>query len=170
MKKTFFFFFLVLVLKGLVGFIEPFNFSFFSITGRAINLNYCDIERFALEMNRDHSAILETVIFEVPQNRAARTYTGLGNRLLEGTTEPLHQDPGERSSDPTGDCPELACGCLGVSGRGGGWREPAAGLGELSVAIHGWDLLRKVTIIFITLHHSFSSVQSLSHVRLFATP
>ena len=30
----------------------------------------------------------------------------------------VHQDPGERSSDPTGDCPRHACGCPGVSGRG----------------------------------------------------
>ena len=39
--------------------IEPFNFSFFSITGRGIDLDYCDIEWFALEMNRDHSVIFE---------------------------------------------------------------------------------------------------------------
>ena len=38
---------------------EPFNFSFFSITGRGINLDYRDIERFALETNRDHSVIFE---------------------------------------------------------------------------------------------------------------
>ena len=25
----------------------------------------------------------------------------------------VHQDPGERNSDHTGDCPGLACGCLG---------------------------------------------------------
>ena len=31
---------------------EPFNFSFFSITGHGID---CDIEWFALEKNRDHS-------------------------------------------------------------------------------------------------------------------
>ena len=30
-------------------FIEPFNFSFFSITGQGIDLDYCDIEWFALE-------------------------------------------------------------------------------------------------------------------------
>ena len=42
-------------------FIEPFNFSLFSITGRSIDLDYCDIEWFALEMNRDHSVIFETV-------------------------------------------------------------------------------------------------------------
>ena len=48
----------MLVLKGLV-FIEPFNFSFFSVTGWGIDLDYCDIEWFALEMNRDHSVIFE---------------------------------------------------------------------------------------------------------------
>ena len=30
----------------------------FSITGWGIDLDYCDIEWFALEMNRDHSVIL----------------------------------------------------------------------------------------------------------------
>ena len=40
-------------------FIEPFNFSFFSITGWGIDLDYCDIEWFALEMNRDHSVVFE---------------------------------------------------------------------------------------------------------------
>ena len=38
---------------------ELFNFSFFSITGCCIDLDYCDIEWFALEMNRYHSVILE---------------------------------------------------------------------------------------------------------------
>ena len=38
---------------------EPFNFSFFSITGWGIDLDYCDIEWFALEMNRDNSFIFE---------------------------------------------------------------------------------------------------------------
>ena len=28
---------------------EPFNFSFFSLTGRGIDLDYCDTEWFALE-------------------------------------------------------------------------------------------------------------------------
>ena len=36
---------------------EPFNFSFFSIMGQGIDLDYRDIEWFALEMNRDHSVI-----------------------------------------------------------------------------------------------------------------
>ena len=53
----------MLVLKGLVGLHRSctlFNFSFFSITGWGIDLDYCDIEWFALEMNRDHSVIFET--------------------------------------------------------------------------------------------------------------
>ena len=37
------------------------NFSFFSITGWGIDLDNCDIEWFALEINRDLS-----VIFEIP--------------------------------------------------------------------------------------------------------
>ena len=40
-------------------FIEPFNFSFFSITGWGIDLDYCDSEWFALEMSRDHSVVFE---------------------------------------------------------------------------------------------------------------
>ena len=40
-------------------FIEPFNFSFFSITGRGIDLDYYETEWFALEMNRDHSVVFE---------------------------------------------------------------------------------------------------------------
>ena len=40
-------------------FIEPFNFSLFSITGWGIDLDYGDIEWFALETNRDHSVIFE---------------------------------------------------------------------------------------------------------------
>ena len=49
----------VLVLKGLVGLHRPFNFSFFSITGWGIGLDYYDIEWFALETNRGHSVIME---------------------------------------------------------------------------------------------------------------
>ena len=41
-------------------FIEPFNFSFFSITGQGIDLDYHDIEWFALDVSRDHSVVLET--------------------------------------------------------------------------------------------------------------
>ena len=40
-------------------FIVAFSFSFFNITGWGIGLVYCDIEWFALEMNRDHSVIFD---------------------------------------------------------------------------------------------------------------
>ena len=40
-------------------FIEPFNVSFFSITGWGIDLDYCDIEWFALEEVRDHPVVFE---------------------------------------------------------------------------------------------------------------
>ena len=39
--------------------VEPFNFSFFSVTGWGIDLDYCDIEWFALETNRSHSVVFE---------------------------------------------------------------------------------------------------------------
>ena len=49
--------FLVLVLDGLVGLHR--TLSFFKISDWGIDLDYCDIEWFALEMNRDHSVIFE---------------------------------------------------------------------------------------------------------------
>ena len=38
---------------------EPVNFSLFGISGWGIDLDYCDVECFALEMNQDHSVIFE---------------------------------------------------------------------------------------------------------------
>ena len=49
----------MLVLEGLLVFIEPSNFSFFGITSWGIDLDYYDIEWFALEMNRDNSVIFD---------------------------------------------------------------------------------------------------------------
>ena len=60
MKRTSF---LVLVLEGHVCLHRMFNFSFFSISSWGTDLDYYDIEWFALEMNRDHS-----VVFEIPHN------------------------------------------------------------------------------------------------------
>ena len=54
-------FFWVLVLEGLVGHHRPFNFSFFSIPGWGIDLDYCDSEWSALERNRGHSVICTQV-------------------------------------------------------------------------------------------------------------
>ena len=47
----------MLVLEGLAGLHESLKFS---ISGWGIDLDYCDTEWFALEMNRDHSVIFET--------------------------------------------------------------------------------------------------------------
>ena len=38
---------------------EPFIFSSFSITGWGIDLDYCDIEWFAFETNKNYSVIFE---------------------------------------------------------------------------------------------------------------
>ena len=50
----------MLVLEGLVSLHRTVQLSFFRITGQGIDLDYCDIEWFTLETNRDH-----TVIFEI---------------------------------------------------------------------------------------------------------
>ena len=49
----------MLVLKGLVGLHRTVQLQLFSITGWGIDLDYCDIEWFALEMKRNHSVIFE---------------------------------------------------------------------------------------------------------------
>ena len=54
-------------------FIEPFNFSFFSVTGWGIDLDYCDIEWFALETNRDHSVIFE-IVSKFPGNSDGKAF------------------------------------------------------------------------------------------------
>ena len=49
----------MLVLKGLVDLHRTIQLSFFSVTGWGIDLDYCDIEWFALETNRDQSVVFE---------------------------------------------------------------------------------------------------------------
>ena len=49
----------MLVPKGLVGLHRTIQLQLLSITGRDIDLDYHDIEWFALEMNRDHSVVFE---------------------------------------------------------------------------------------------------------------
>ena len=44
----------MLVLKGLVGLHRTVQIQLL-LTGWGIDLDYCDIERFALETDRDHS-------------------------------------------------------------------------------------------------------------------
>ena len=49
----------MLALESLVGLYRTIQLQFLSITGWDIELDYCDIEWFALETNRDHSVIFE---------------------------------------------------------------------------------------------------------------
>ena len=51
--------FWVLVLKGLVGLHRTDQLQLLQHYSLGIDLDYCDIERFALETNRDHSVIFE---------------------------------------------------------------------------------------------------------------
>ena len=49
----------MLVLEGLSGLHKTVQLQFFSITGQGIDLDYCDIEWFGSETNRDHSVVFE---------------------------------------------------------------------------------------------------------------
>ena len=49
----------MLVLKGLVGLHRTVQLQLLQRYWLGIDLDYCDIEWFALEMNRDHSVIFE---------------------------------------------------------------------------------------------------------------
>ena len=49
----------MLVLKGLVGIHRTIQLQLLQGCCQGIDLDYCDIEWFAVEMNRDHSVIFE---------------------------------------------------------------------------------------------------------------
>ena len=49
----------MLVLKVLVGLHRTVQLQLLNVTGWGIDLDYCDIEWFALETNRDHSVVFE---------------------------------------------------------------------------------------------------------------
>ena len=66
MKRTSF---LVVILKGLVGLHRTVQLQLLQRYWLGIDLDYCDIEWFALEMNRDHS-----VIFEVHPSTAFQVF------------------------------------------------------------------------------------------------
>ena len=51
----------MLVLEVLISHHRTVQLQFFSISGWSIDLDYCDTEWFALEMNRNHSVISEIV-------------------------------------------------------------------------------------------------------------
>ena len=49
----------MLVLKGLAGPHRTVQLQLFTVTFWGIDLDYCDIEWFALEKNRDHFVVFE---------------------------------------------------------------------------------------------------------------
>ena len=49
----------MLFIEGLVVLHRTVQFQLFNITGKLIDLDYCDIEWFALEINEDHSVVFE---------------------------------------------------------------------------------------------------------------
>ena len=51
----------MLVLKGLVGLHRTVYLQLLQLYWSSIDLDYCDIEWFALETNRDHSVVFEIV-------------------------------------------------------------------------------------------------------------
>ena len=56
----------MLVLEDLVGLHRMFIFSFFSVTGQGIDLDYHDIEWFALEMEKAMATLSSTLAWEIP--------------------------------------------------------------------------------------------------------
>ena len=97
-----------------------------------------------------------------PHHRAARTYTG----LLEDTNRTLCAQGPRRKKQRhhkrlTQICPE-------VSSRGVGQWWTAGGLGSLSVAVHAWDILKEVAIIFITSTVVWLQVNSRKGAQLHA--
>ena len=48
-----------MLVLGLVGLHGTIQFHFFSITGWGLDLDYCNVEWFILEMNRGHSVVFE---------------------------------------------------------------------------------------------------------------
>ena len=50
----------MLVLKGLIGLHSTVQLQLLQRYWLGIDLDYCNIEWFALEMNRDHSVVFET--------------------------------------------------------------------------------------------------------------
>ena len=67
-----------------------------------------------------------------------RTSIEPGKQTWRAHTKPCaHQDPGERSGDPTRDRARLACEYLGFSSGGMGHQWPAMGSGTLTEVLGG---------------------------------
>ena len=79
----------MLVLEGLYVFIEPLNFSFFSVTGQGIDWDYSDIEWFALEMNRCNCSLFEIFPYTISLHIMGGIYEDMrktGIQILENNS------------------------------------------------------------------------------------
>ena len=93
---------------------------------------------------------------------------GNGDSWRAQTKPCVHQDPRERSNDPTRDRVRLACECLGVFCGGIGQQWPAVGSGALAAAVHegtSWHLLEEV-IISLTIESADSRTGLLQDKQL----
>ena len=94
-----------------------------------------------------------------PQSWQKLQTTGETDTWRAQTKPCAHQDPGERSSDPTRDWPSLACRCPGVSGRGVGWQWSTTGLGTVSAPVCAWTFWRWLPLSSLPPHRSVSGQQ-----------
>ena len=152
-----------------------------------------------------HSSIIATNSWqrdwEPPGNltmKASGTWLKNFHRIGEtdswrAQTKPfVHQDVGERSSDPTRDWARLACECLGISDGGVGWQWPAMGSGDwlqqswerrhaginlfyFSFIFISWRLITLQycsgfchTLTWIS--HGFTSIPHLLHLYIYSPP
>ena len=134
----------MLVLEGLGVFIQSLNFSFFGISGWGIDLDYCDDEWFALEVNRDHSLIFETA----PKYRILDSFVDYAAKSLQSC--PTLCDPMDGS--PPG---YLIPGIL--QARTLEWVEIVSSLKILNLILHS-ILFYFLEIIIV---HLFSYIENL---------
>ena len=79
--------------------IELFNFNFFGIGGWGIDLDNCDAEWLALEMNTDHSVIFE-ISPKYPEYTGYVLIVFVSPRAsIRPKTEGMHQHMNDRMND-----------------------------------------------------------------------
>ena len=87
----------MLVLEGLVGLIELFNFSFLSITHRGTDLDYCDIKWMPTSKVRDFP--VAQMVKNLPAMQETRVRFLLGSSSGERNGNPLQYSCLENSMD-----------------------------------------------------------------------
>ena len=79
----------MLVLEVLVGLHRTIQLQPLGISGWGIDLDYCDIEFFALEMNRDHSVVFEIKLPTSIGSRKKGSYGKICTSALLTILKPL---------------------------------------------------------------------------------